>query len=320
MVRDPNPGAVVDLWGVELSPFALKIAAMFEWADVRYRWLPRDGRRIENVAAAYAITRAKRRDRVQRYDGRSDLDELPQVPFLILPDRSVHYDSSAIAGWIDGSRPATRGALIPSDPLLNFVVRLIDEALDEFGLYMVHHNRWVLAAADNGAGERLGVEFSSLLPAVAAKLLARRFPQRQVRRLPYLFSVAAPDFRADLPRSLTPPSRPGFPGTHELHEALIALRAVVNKGVRSPVGFIPHCSPQVTENPCLTPGRTRTIRVNTPSAVPTGMNMQRAPAITMQKVWLRRCFSRPAAMIVNTASAQPSSVMNPPSATKNHPN
>lgn len=222
----------VDLWGVELSPFALKIAAMLEWADVRYRWLPRDGRRLENIAAAHMLHRAKRRRQVLRYGGSSELDEFPQVLFLLLPDRSVHYDSSAIAAWIDAARPAARGPLLPPDPVLNFIARLIDEAFDEFGLYMVHHNRWVLAAADNDAGERLGEEFSSLLPAVGARLLARRFPQRQVRRLPYLFSVATSGFRADLPQALTPPARPGFPGTHELldaawHQYLAAMESLL---------------------------------------------------------------------------------------------
>jgi hypothetical protein len=42
------------------------------------------------------------------------------------------------------------------------------------------------------------------------------FPRRQVRRLPYLFSVAPAGYRCDMPAKLTPPSIEGFPPTHAL--------------------------------------------------------------------------------------------------------
>jgi glutathione S-transferase len=228
----PDSGNV--MWAVELSPFGLKLASMLEWADIRYRWFPRQGGRLENIVATTRIARAKRRGRVLRHGGNRPLDEFPQVPFLITPDQNVHYDSSALADWIDDEHPAVRGALLPRDPVLNFLARFIDEAFDEFGLYMVHHNRWVLAAADNGAGQRLAAEFSNFLPPGGAKLLARRFPERQVRRLPYLFSVATAGFYADLPQALTPPSRRGFPGTHALldaawHQYLAAMESLLDR-------------------------------------------------------------------------------------------
>jgi len=224
--------ARADLWGVELSPFALKLAAMLEWTAVPYRWLPREGSRVQNSAAALKIARAKRKGRVRRHGGESELDEFPQVPFLITPDKTVHYDSSALATWIDAEHPPEQGELLPRDPVLNFLVRFIDEAFDEFGLYMVHHNRWVLAAADNGAGERLAAEFSHFLPAIVTRRMAVQFPERQVRRLPYLFSVATPEFHAELPQALTPPARSGFPGTHALldaawHEYLAAMESLL---------------------------------------------------------------------------------------------
>jgi hypothetical protein len=159
-VQPPSAGA--SLWGVELSPFALKLAAMLDWAAIPYRWLPREGSRLENLAASFKIARAKRKGRVLRYGGRSELDEYPTVPFLITSDRDVHCDSSALAGWIDAKYPPKHGDLLPHNPVLNFLVRLVDEAFDEFGLYMVHHNRWVLAAADNGAGQRLAAMESLL--------------------------------------------------------------------------------------------------------------------------------------------------------------
>jgi glutathione S-transferase len=163
------------------------------------------------------ISRAKRRRTVIRYPRRSDLDEYPLVPFLIESWRTVYYDSSALARWIDDHHTPVPGSLFPEDPGLAFVAQLIDEAFDEFGLYLVHHKRWVLSATSNDAGARLAREFARvILPGMGATF-ARRFARRQVRRLPYLFSVAPSGFSIPrLPHALTPPSRAGFPETHGL--------------------------------------------------------------------------------------------------------
>ena len=217
--RPAGADSSIILWAVELSPFALKLASMFEWAELSYRWLPGQGRRFENVLAAIRINWSTLTNKVIRHGGNHPLDEFPQVPFLITPDRNVHYDSSAIADWIDAEFLEPGGTLLPRDPVMNWIVRFIDEAFDEFGLYMVHHNRWVLAAGDNDAGERLAAEFSNFLPRNAAKRLGRSFPKRQVRRLPYLLSVAKSGLEMGLPKALTPPSREGFPETHALLES-----------------------------------------------------------------------------------------------------
>jgi glutathione S-transferase len=136
------------------------------------------------------------------------------------------YDSSAIAEWLDQQRPVPNREATPflpeGDAALRFAVRLVDEALDEAGLYLVHHNRWVVSAADNDAGARLAREMRPLLGPLAS-ILGRQFPIRQVRRLPYLFSVAPADASFDhLPPALRPPARPGFPPTHELLERVFA--------------------------------------------------------------------------------------------------
>jgi hypothetical protein len=84
-------------------------------------------------------------------------------------------------------------------------------------LYLAHHNRWVVSATTNDAGARVAREFARVLPPGAGTRFARRFARRQVRRLPYLFSVAPPGFAMPgLPPDLKPPSRDGFPETHTL--------------------------------------------------------------------------------------------------------
>jgi glutathione S-transferase len=204
----------VRIWGSELSPFTLKLRALCEAAGAPYRMLPERGSWAQNLAALWRIEVAKRRRTALRYPTLSELDEYPLVPFL-LSGRNVYYDSSALARWLDAHHPSESGPLVPRDPALGFAAQLIDEAFDEFGLYMVHHNRWVTSATTNDAGMRLAREFARVLPPGAGKRFARRFAARQVRRLPYLFSVApAGGAIAGLPAALTPPAPTGFPPTH----------------------------------------------------------------------------------------------------------
>jgi glutathione S-transferase len=225
------------LWGSELSPFALKVEALLRFAGVPFRWLPASGgfrealrgerRRRRLVAGRLPLT----------WPPMTDLDEFPLVPFLFGPAGENLYDSSAIALWLDRQRARSKEStpLLPDeDPALRFAIRLIDEACDEVGLYLVHHNRWVVSARDNDAGARLAREMRPLLGPLAP-LVGYFFPARQVRRLPYLFSVAAPDVSAfnDLPARLRPPAPAGFPPTHDLltqafSELLAAIEPVLS--------------------------------------------------------------------------------------------
>ncbi len=221
------------LWGSELSPFALKVAAMLTFEGLPFRWMPAQGG-VREALRFQARVRALRRGRLPLSGPRPDpLDELPLVPFLFGPCGQNLYDSSAIGAWLDDDADgrAPRRWLLPTgDAALRFAVQLVDEALDEVGLYLVHHNRWVVAARDNDAGARLAREFRVLFGPLAP-LLGRFFAARQVRRLPYLFSVAPEndsDF-ADLPARLLPPARAGFPPTHALlDEAFRELLAALD--------------------------------------------------------------------------------------------
>jgi glutathione S-transferase len=205
------------VWGSELSPFALKLRASLRYAGIAHDNLPAEGSRWRNYRAIALIERAKRARTVVRYPKASDLDEYPLVPFLIEDGRRVYYDTSGLASWIDYQHPPAAGPLFPPDPSLRFCAQLIDEAFDELGLYLVHHNRWVVSALTNNAGERLAKELARVLPPGMQQAYGRRFARRQVRRLPYLFSVAPAGYAVDgLPPALTPLARDGFPPTHHL--------------------------------------------------------------------------------------------------------
>ena len=222
------------VWGPELSPFLLKLESMLAMAGVPFRRLPRDGNRLENLRLTVLLEIARKRGTARRPPANDVLDEFPLVPFLVTPAKDVLYDSSALARWLDKNHAAAAGPLLPTNPALGFVCAFLDEAFDEVGLYLVHHNRWKLAAGDNDhPGRRLAREYATQLPPGTGRFFASWFERRQVRRLPYLFSVAPEGYRVDgLAAELTPPSRAGFPPTHRLLEetwerVLAALETVL---------------------------------------------------------------------------------------------
>ena len=204
------------LWGATLSPFALKVEALLRFAGLPHRWLPAQGRFPDAIRFEIRRRRLVSGRLPLTWPRKTELDEFPLVPFVFGPQGENLYDSSAIAAWLDSTGRTLPHLLPEGDPALRFAVQLVDEALDEVGLYLVHHNRWVVSARDNDAGARLAGEMAPLLGPFAPAL-GRTFPARQVRRLPYLFSIAAPDAGYDdLPRRLRTPERAGFPPTHEL--------------------------------------------------------------------------------------------------------
>ena len=209
------------IFGSELSPFTLKVIALCEFSGLPHRFLPTRGKWSENLRIVIRKGLVTKKILPLTWPEMTDLDEFPLVPFLFGPNGENLYDSSSIGVWLDRLAPIENrnSPVFPEDdPAMSFVIRLIDEYADEYGLYLVHHFRWKVSAADNNAGKRLAHEFRTLA-GIAQPLMARRFSARQVRRLPYLFSVAPKGFRIEnLPQNLQPPSHKDFPSTHELLE------------------------------------------------------------------------------------------------------
>lgn len=203
------------LWGVRLSPFVLKLEACLTYKQIDYRLLPSQGGFLENLSVMRGIESAKKKQQIKRFpEMDTAFDEYPAVPFFSENGQQFHYDSSSIARWLDHQNPAR--CLFPGEPVASFISHFIDEAFDEFGLYLVHHMRWVGSAKSQIMGQLLAEEFRHALPPGGPAILARQFPKRQVRRCPYLFSIAPKGFQAGVKKSLTPPSRDGFPETHTL--------------------------------------------------------------------------------------------------------
>jgi glutathione S-transferase len=215
--------------GSELSPFTLKLLAMCHYKGLDCRHLPEEGNWLENVRINLRKQRLVQGRLPLTYPQFTGEDEFPLVPFLFGPQGENLYDSTAIGEWLD--QHFARLALIPLDPALDFCVRLLDEFADEWMLYLVHHYRWKVSAADNTAGMRLARELRTLTFGLR-RPVSEFFSARQVRRLPYLFSIAPTGYAMPgLPARRQPPSRTGFPPTHALLEGsyrriLLALEGI----------------------------------------------------------------------------------------------
>jgi len=205
------------LWGLTASPYQLKMQSLLDFAEHPWERWPQQAGRRSAWSMAVRLDRAKRRRAVMRFRALSpELDEYPAVPFYTQDGRSFYYDSSSLARDLDEFPGRHSVPLIPQGPQLSFICQLLDEAFDEFGLYMVHHMRWVGSARTTPMGDMTARELRPLLPPGFASLVARRLYRRQASRCPYLFSVAPAAYDAGVSRARTPPSRAGFPPTHAL--------------------------------------------------------------------------------------------------------
>ncbi|MFT4613640.1 MAG: glutathione S-transferase [Bacteroidia bacterium] len=205
------------LWGVTASPYQLKMQALLDYTGCSWQRWPQQAGRVAAMRTAWRLQRAKQRGAVRRFPAMATgLDEYPSVPFYTRDGRDFFYDSSSLARHLDHESDTSDSRLLPDSGLESFLCHLIDEAFDEFGLYMVHHMRWVGSARTTPMGERTAGEYASLLPPGAGSVMARQLPRRQVRRCPYLFSVAPAGYECGVAPALTPPARVGFPATHEL--------------------------------------------------------------------------------------------------------
>ncbi len=206
----------ISFWGLTASPYQLKMQSLADYAEVPWQRWPDQARAPQAIAMLLRLTRAKRLRTVKRFPQFiQGMDEYPEVPYYSLDGKQFYYDSTGLALHLD-SLGLPPHPLLPQDAANRFLCRLIDDAFDEFGLYMVHHNRWITSAQTNVMAAMTVKEMGGLLPPFARRSMKSKLARRQVRRCPYLFSVAPTGYECDMPPALTPPTREGFPSTHEL--------------------------------------------------------------------------------------------------------
>ncbi|MEP1471004.1 MAG: glutathione binding-like protein [Halieaceae bacterium] len=206
----------ITFWGLSASPYQLKMQSLADFAQLPWQRLPDQGSLLQSLALLRRLRKAQRKTTVLRFPSHdADMDEYPAVPYYTLDGKTLYYDSSGLAQHLDTLGHGSQ-SLLPEKGAQRFLCKFIDEAFDEFGLYMVHHNRWVTSAHTNKMGKTTADEMAHWLPAAVKRNIARKLSERQCRRLPYLFSVAPPGLNCGVDNAITPPERAGFPATHVL--------------------------------------------------------------------------------------------------------
>ncbi len=138
------------LFGVELSPYSVKVRSYFRYKEIPHEWVPRS-----------ATTEAEFQQ----------LAKLPLVPLVVAPDGTVLQDSTPILEHFEALYPEP--SIHPSDPLARFASILLEEWGDEWANKWMFHLRWSRpadqdAAATEIAASMMGVSGEALTNAAAA--------------------------------------------------------------------------------------------------------------------------------------------------------
>jgi len=110
---------VYRIYGVELSPFSVKIRSYFRYKQIPHRWIVRDSETMADY---------------QKYA------KIPIIPLVVTPDETGLQDSTPIMEQMDGLFPEP--SIHPSDPVGAFVSLLLEEFGDEWGNKWMFHLRW----------------------------------------------------------------------------------------------------------------------------------------------------------------------------------
>ncbi len=120
------------LFGVELSPFSVKIRSYFRYKQIPHRWIVRNA----DTMADY-----------QKYA------KIPIIPLVVTPEEESLQDSTPIMERMETLFPDP--SVHPPDPVAHFVSLLLEEFGDEWGNKWMFHLRWAREEDRLSAGGRL---------------------------------------------------------------------------------------------------------------------------------------------------------------------
>jgi len=148
------------LFGIELSPYSVKVRSYLRYKRIPHRWIVRD----QNTMAEY-----------QKYA------KLPIVPLLVTPEDQGVQDSTPIIEMLEGLFPDP--SVHPSPPALGFLSALVEEFGDEWGNKWMFHYRWAREVDQRSAAGRLA---AAMMPGLAGDELektAEGIRQRMISRV-----------------------------------------------------------------------------------------------------------------------------------------
>ena len=121
----------MQLFGMEVSPYAVKVRALLRYKGIAHQWIPRS-RRYESAFRAKA--------------------KLPLIPLLVI-DEEAFQDSTPILDMLEQRYPTNSISL--ADASMNWLSRALEEAADEWAVKPMFHYRWQYEADRINAGLRI---------------------------------------------------------------------------------------------------------------------------------------------------------------------
>jgi glutathione S-transferase len=120
------------IFGVELSPFSVKIRSYFRYKQIPHEWIVRN----TETMADY-----------QKYA------KIPIIPLVVTPDEKGLQDSTPIMDAMEEQHPER--SIHPGEPTSKFISLLLEEFGDEWGNKWMFHLRWAREEDRLSAGGRI---------------------------------------------------------------------------------------------------------------------------------------------------------------------
>jgi len=124
--------ALYRIFGLELSPYSVKVRSYFRYKGIPHEWIVRHLGNMEEFRK-----HAK----------------LPLIPLVLAPDGSALQDSTPILEALEARFPEP--SIHPPEPHSAFVSALLEEYADEWGNKPMFHYRWWYEADQASAAERI---------------------------------------------------------------------------------------------------------------------------------------------------------------------
>jgi glutathione S-transferase len=153
------------IFGVEVSPYSVKVRSYFRYKRIPHRWIVR-GPAVEPEFQKYA--------------------KLPLVPLVVTPDDQGLQDSTPILDRFEAEYPEP--GIHPSDPVAAFVSVLVEEFGDEWGNKWMFHFRWAREVDQLAAAGRIARTFAPDADEEQAAGLTAQVRKRMLGRVGFVGS------------------------------------------------------------------------------------------------------------------------------------
>jgi len=169
------------VFGVELSPFSVKIRSYFRYKQIPHEWVVRNASSMADY---------------QKYA------KIPIVPLVVTPDEEALQDSTPIMERMDAFFPDP--STHPDEPITRFLSLLLEEFGDEWGNKWMFHLRWAREEDQLSAGGRIAATMAPPGDEGARTAIREKVVERMTGRGFFVGSneVTAPQIEASFRSSL----------------------------------------------------------------------------------------------------------------------